>query len=109
MLHKGVFLLISKVFLAGCYPKQLTPGMERNRIVLINRWVFNQKANLMMDTLPMIEAQGSHHEVGQQIGLGCRAQIRNVFTNLRAVLPGGVTWPAMLEASKRYLEFSREV
>ena len=57
----------------------------------------------------MIEAQGSHHEVGQQIGLGCRAQIRNVFTNLRAVLPGGVTWPAMLEASKRYLEFSREV
>lgn len=62
----------------------------------------------MMNTIPLIEARGSHREVGQQIGLGCQAQIRNMLTNLRAVLPDGVTWSAMLQASERYLEFSRE-
>jgi isopenicillin-N N-acyltransferase like protein len=63
----------------------------------------------MASAIPLIEARGSHREVGQQIGQGCRSQIRGMLANLREGLPGGVTWPAMLEESKRYLEYSREV
>jgi isopenicillin-N N-acyltransferase like protein len=63
----------------------------------------------MASAIPLIEARGSHREVGQQIGQGCRSQIRGMLANLREDLPGGVTWPAMLEKSKRYLEYSREV
>ncbi len=63
----------------------------------------------MSRTLPMIEARGSHREVGQQIGQACQAQIRGMLTSLRTELPDGVTWPEMLAQSQRYLEFSREV
>jgi isopenicillin-N N-acyltransferase-like protein len=57
----------------------------------------------------MIEARGSHREVGQQIGRGCQSQIERLLANLRTDLPDGVTWTEMLEESKRYLEFSRQV
>jgi isopenicillin-N N-acyltransferase like protein len=63
----------------------------------------------MTNTIPMIEAHGSHREVGRQIGQGCQSQIRSLLANLREDLPGKTTWPEMLEESKRYLEFSREV
>jgi isopenicillin-N N-acyltransferase-like protein len=63
----------------------------------------------MSRTLPMIEARGSHREVGQQIGQACQAQIRGVLTSLHMELPDGVTWPEMLEQSQRYLEFSQEI
>jgi len=57
----------------------------------------------------MIEARGSHREVGQQIGQGCRAQIRGMLTNLRDHMPNGIAWSEMLQESKRYLEYSREI
>jgi isopenicillin-N N-acyltransferase-like protein len=63
----------------------------------------------MSRTLPMIEARGSHREVGQQIGQTCQTQIREMLISLHTELPDGVTWPEMLDQSKRYLEFSREV
>ncbi len=63
----------------------------------------------MSRTLPMIEARGSHREVGQQIGQACQAQIRGMLTSLHTELPDGVTWSEMLAQSQRYLEFSREV
>jgi isopenicillin-N N-acyltransferase-like protein len=57
----------------------------------------------------MIEARGSHHEVGQLIGHGCQTQIRSMLASLHAELPDGITWPEVLEQSQRYLAFSREV
>ena len=63
----------------------------------------------MVSMIPMIEARGSHREVGRQIGQGCQAQIRGMLTNLREDLLEGISWPEMLEESKRYLELSRKV
>jgi hypothetical protein len=62
----------------------------------------------MTNTIPMIEARGSHREVGQQIGRGCRVQIQGMLATLRKDLPSGHSWAEMLEESKRYLEFSRD-
>jgi isopenicillin-N N-acyltransferase-like protein len=63
----------------------------------------------MNKEIPMIEARGSHREVGRQIGQGCQAQIRGMLASLHLELPDGITWPEMLEQSRRYLKFSREV
>lgn len=63
----------------------------------------------MVRCMPLIEARGSHREVGQQIGRGCQPQIQGMLANLREGLPSGVPWTKMLEESKRYLEFSRQV
>lgn len=63
----------------------------------------------MTNTIPMIEARGTHRETGQQIGRGCQVQIRRMLANLREDLPSGVTWTGMLQESKRYLEISRQV
>ena len=62
-----------------------------------------------MNAIPMIEARGSHREVGRQIGQQCQLQIQETLANLRHELPTGVTWDAMLHQSRLYLEFSAEV
>ncbi|MFH1636479.1 MAG: C45 family peptidase [Chloroflexota bacterium] len=63
----------------------------------------------MSRTLPLIEVRGSHREVGRQIGQKCQTQIRAMLADLREGLPDGVTWPEMLQQSKRYLEYSRDI
>lgn len=62
-----------------------------------------------MDVIPMIEARGSHREVGLQIGQQCQMQIQETLANLRNDLPVDVTWEAMLQQSKLYLGFSAEI
>jgi len=59
--------------------------------------------------LPLIEARGTHREVGRQIGEQCRAQIQSMCAALRDELPPGVTWEAMLNQSRLYLTHSRAV
>jgi len=59
--------------------------------------------------LPVIEARGTHREVGQQIGSQCKELIQAMFAGLRNDLPKGATWDAMLEQSKLYLEPSYKV
>ena len=63
----------------------------------------------MTKPIPMIEARGSHREVGQKIGQDCHAQIAATLANLRKSLPSGITWAEMLAESQRYLEFSHQV
>jgi len=63
----------------------------------------------MTNIIPVIEARGSHREVGQQIGQGCQAQIHTMLAGLRKDLPSGKTWDDMLTESKKYLAFSRQV
>ena len=59
--------------------------------------------------LPVIEARGTHREVGQQIGSQCKDRIQTLFAKLHNELPKGATWNAMLEESRLYLEPSRKV
>ena len=60
-------------------------------------------------SLPIIEARGTHREVGQQIGEQCKERIQTLLAGRRTELPKGATWSAMLEQSKVYLEHSRAV
>jgi isopenicillin-N N-acyltransferase-like protein len=57
----------------------------------------------------MIEARGTHREVGQQIGEKCKPHIVSMLTRLREDLPVATTWDAMLDQSKAYLAHSRAV
>jgi len=63
----------------------------------------------MNKTIPLIEAQGSHREVGFKIGQACQSQIQNNLAGLREGFPEGVTWEAMLQQSEHYLEFSQQI
>jgi len=59
--------------------------------------------------LPIIEARGTHREVGTQIGRQCKEGLQSIFASLYDELPKGATKQAMLEQSKLYLEHSRVV
>ena len=59
--------------------------------------------------LPIIEARGTHREVGQQIGTQCKEGLQGILAELHNDLPKGATWSAMLEQSKAYLTHSRAV
>ena len=59
--------------------------------------------------ITLVEARGTHREVGIQIGEKCRPQITALLSHLRGSLPAGVSLQAMLEASKAYLAFSQAV
>jgi len=61
----------------------------------------------MKKEIPIIEARGSHREVGQQIGQACKSRIEKTLVSLHEELPIGITWEQMLQQSQRYLEFSR--
>jgi isopenicillin-N N-acyltransferase-like protein len=63
----------------------------------------------MTKEIPMIEARGTHREVGQQIGQACQLGIQKTLAGLHEDLPVGVTWKGMLQQSQRYLEYSRQV
>ena len=60
-------------------------------------------------SIPVIEARGSHREVGHQIGKACRPQIRRMLASLRDDLPAGIAWSDMLYQSSLYLAHSRAV
>ena len=57
--------------------------------------------------IPIIEARGTHREVGLKIGEQCRSQIQDMLTNLRDSPPAGAAWEKMLDQSKEYLAHSR--
>ena len=59
--------------------------------------------------LPLIEARGTHRDVGRQIGEQCRDRIQSMFASLREDLPKGATWQAILEQSKVYFNYSQKV
>jgi isopenicillin-N N-acyltransferase-like protein len=62
----------------------------------------------MEKQIPMVEAHGTHREVGQQIGRACQVGIQNTLAGLREDLPANVSWEDMLQQSARYLEFGRQ-
>jgi len=63
----------------------------------------------MNKKIPVVEARGTHHEVGVQIGRACQTGIRHTLAELRNDLPNSVTREQILQQSEVYLEFSRQV
>ena len=63
----------------------------------------------MTNTIPVIEARGSHREVGRQIGRQCQPFIRGMLVNLRSDLPERISWSELIAESNKYLGFSRQV
>lgn len=63
----------------------------------------------MTGKIPLIEARGSHRQVGEQIGSGCSSKIQASISDLKKSIPGGVTWEDMLYQSRLYLAASRQV
>src|SRR4026209_438340 len=59
--------------------------------------------------IPVIEACGTHREVGIEIGSRCTKLIQDRFASRRNRLPVGATWEKMLEQSQLYLAASRYV
>mgnify|MGYP001826894250 CR=1 FL=1 len=57
----------------------------------------------------VIEARGTHREVGHQIGEQCKLQIESMLSHLQEDLPAGVGWDEMLEQSNIYLQHSQEI
>jgi isopenicillin-N N-acyltransferase-like protein len=61
------------------------------------------------EPIPILEVQGSHREVGEQIGRHMQTQLRSMVAGLREDLPAGVTWNDMLHHGSLYLAHSRAV
>ena len=61
----------------------------------------------MTNKIPVVEARGSYHEVGRQIGRQCQPRIQKMLDRIHEGIPDGVIWSEMLHQSKLYLEFSR--
>jgi isopenicillin-N N-acyltransferase-like protein len=62
----------------------------------------------MTKLIPLVEARGTHREVGQQIGEACQGKIRKTLAGLWDDLPNSIAWERMLAQSQRYLEFSQK-
>jgi isopenicillin-N N-acyltransferase like protein len=59
--------------------------------------------------IPIFDIQGSHREVGEQIGRHMQTHIQAMVAGLREDLPAGVTWDDMLYQGSLYLAHSRAV
>lgn len=63
----------------------------------------------MTTSIPIIEVNGTHREVGRQIGEQCQPQIQRMLTQLWGDLPAGVSRHDMLLQSKIYLQYSQAI
>jgi isopenicillin-N N-acyltransferase-like protein len=61
------------------------------------------------EPIPVVKVQGTHRQVGQEIGSALRPQLQRLATLIRASLPLGVSWDDMVLQTKLYLEHSRAV
>jgi isopenicillin-N N-acyltransferase-like protein len=68
-----------------------------------------ERKQMKRNNIPVIEARGTHREVGRQIGEQCQPQIRVMVSHLQDELPAGVSWDDMLSQSSLYLQLSRAV
>ncbi len=59
------------------------------------------------EPIAVLCVQGTHYEVGQQIGEALRPQLQQRFAELRQDLLPGVSWDDMLRQGQLYLDHSR--
>ncbi len=67
----------------------------------------------MSEKLPMIHVQGSHHEIGRQIGESMRPQIQHGIENAKVLLQKAydhlqLTWEGAIIQAKKYTPFAEE-
>jgi isopenicillin-N N-acyltransferase-like protein len=60
-------------------------------------------------SIPVLEVQGNHRQVGQEIGEHTRPALERLLARLREELPRGVGWQEMIQQGRRYLEHSRAI
>src|SRR5258706_2922298 len=60
-------------------------------------------------SIPIIEAHGTHREVGKRIGKQGKAQIQSMLVYLRENIPAGFTWEQIQNRSNDFLVPSRVV
>jgi isopenicillin-N N-acyltransferase-like protein len=59
------------------------------------------------DPIPVIEARGTHFDVGCQIGQKMKPRLQRILPRLRELLPPGVSWKDMLLKGRLSLAHSR--
>jgi hypothetical protein len=68
-----------------------------------------RKVAMSTQAIPLIEVQGTHREVGQQIGEHFREQIGASLGKMRDDSRPGVSWEDMLHQGGLYLAHSNEI
>jgi len=63
----------------------------------------------MSSTIQLVEARGTHRQVGQQVGEACRELIRESLKEFETDLPPGITWGDIHYQGALYEAASREV
>jgi len=63
--------------------------------------------------LPFLHVSGSHHEIGRQIGEGCRQAVRHSVENARQLLADAyeeleLTWDGARLQARKYMPFAQE-
>ncbi|MBN1657632.1 MAG: hypothetical protein JXA93_04480 [Anaerolineae bacterium] len=61
----------------------------------------------MTTSIPFIEVQGTHRQVGEQIGQALSPQIGRMVSRMRGWLPAGVLWEQALDRGRLFLAHSR--
>jgi len=61
----------------------------------------------MKDPFPVLEARGTHRQVGQQLGEQMKPRLQRAVEQMREDLPTGVTWEDMLYQGRLCLVHSR--
>jgi isopenicillin-N N-acyltransferase-like protein len=59
------------------------------------------------DPIPVIKVQGTHRQVGQQIGEAMRPQVQDLVAKMRQACPDGVSWQELLLKGQLCLAYSR--
>lgn len=60
-------------------------------------------------SIPVVEVQGTHRQVGEQIGQALSPQIGRLVSRMRGWLPPGVSWEQVLDRGRLFLAHSRAV
>ncbi|MGD8397991.1 MAG: C45 family autoproteolytic acyltransferase/hydrolase [Anaerolineae bacterium] len=61
------------------------------------------------DPIPVVEVQGTHRQVGEEIGTRLAPSVQHLVSRLRDALPAGVAWQEMVDRSQLFLAHSRAV
>ena len=59
------------------------------------------------EAIAVVEASGTHRQVGQQIGKAMRTTVQRQMSEMRQGLPAGVTWEQLMQRAQVFLEPSR--
>ncbi len=59
------------------------------------------------EPIAVVEASGTHRQVGQQIGEKCKPAVQRQMSEMRQGLPAGVTWEQLMRKAQVFLAHSR--